>query len=129
MQQATYDQLVDIEEIGSVVAQSILDFFASDYGVALMDGLLAHGVTPEHKTKLSTGVFADKKVVLTGSLQNFTRSQASKEIESRGGIISSSVTKDTDLVIVGEDAGSKLQKAQKLGLEIWDETTFINSLK
>lgn len=129
LQHATFHQLVEIEEIGPIVAQSILDFFESEYGATLTNGLKALGITPTDKNTTVEGVFANKKIVLTGSLQNFTRSQASKEIEKRGGIISSSVTKDTDLVVVGTDAGNKLQKAQKLGLEIWDEITFINSLK
>lgn len=129
LKNATVEQLVEIEEIGSVVAQSIVDFFAGEYGIALMEGLKNLGISPTYQPQLATGVFAGKKVVLTGSLQNFTRSQASAEIAKRGGEISSTVTKDTNLVVAGAEAGSKLQKAQKLGVEIWDEETFVNSLK
>ena len=64
------------------------------------------------------------KFVLTGALENYTRSQASAIIESLGGETSSSVSKNTDVVLAGADAGSKLQKAEKLGLEIWDEVRF-----
>jgi len=126
---ATYDQLVEIDEIGEVVAQSIIDFFKSQYGKNLVQNLKDVGICPVYVPKTQQGVFANKKVVLTGTLSTFTRSKAQAEIEKRGGIIASSVTKDTDLVVVGTDAGSKLQKAQKLGVEIWDEDTFINSLK
>ncbi|MBR5250906.1 MAG: NAD-dependent DNA ligase LigA, partial [Clostridia bacterium] len=93
------------------------------------DGLNKVGISPIYKAKSQDGIFANKKVVLTGTLATFTRSKAQSEIEKRGGVIASSVTKDTDLVIVGVDAGSKLQKAQKLGIEIWEEDTFINALK
>ena len=70
------------------------------------------------------GVFTGKKVVLTGSLANFTRSQAAKLIEQNGGEISASVSKSVNLVVAGTDAGSKLAKAQNLGIEIIDEQTF-----
>ena len=75
------------------------------------------------------GPFLGKKVVLTGSLSHYTRSEASKIIESLGGEVSSTVSKTVNLVVAGEDAGSKLQKAQRLGIEIIDEQQFDSIVK
>lgn len=75
-----------------------------------------------------TNPFAGKTVVLTGKLQQLTRSEAKAKIEQLGGTVAGSVSKKTDLVIVGEDAGSKLEKAQSLGIEIWDELHLIEQL-
>ena len=82
------------------------------------------GVTPYAHKKSEGGIFAGQKVVLTGSLTSFTRSQASKIIEDNGGETQSSVSKSTTLVLAGESAGSKLEKAQKLGIKIITEEEF-----
>ena len=81
------------------------------------------------ETFLASCDFSGKRVVLTGSLENFTRSKASELIEERGGTVSSSVSASTDLVIAGSEAGSKLEKAEKLGIEIIDENKFIEMLQ
>jgi len=89
--------------------------------------LLAIGVSPVSEKKKTGGVFAGMKVVLTGTLTSYTRSQAAEIIEKEGGTVQSSVTKETDLVLAGENAGSKLDKANKLGKKIISENDF-NSL-
>ena len=72
--------------------------------------------------------FTDKTFVLTGALERFTRDEAKARIESLGGIVTGSVSKKTDVVIAGTDAGSKLTKAESLGIQIWNEETFLNTL-
>ncbi len=129
LQKAKFEELVAIEEVGEVVAQSVLEFFAGEYGKTLVEGLKKIGINPTFKQASNDGVFSGKKIVLTGTLQTFSRGDATKEIEKRGGTVSSSVTKDTNLVVAGADAGSKLQKAIKLSIEVWDEETFLQSLK
>lgn len=129
LQKAKFEELVAIEEVGEVVAQSVLEFFAGEYGKTLVEGLKKFGINPTFKQASNDGVFSGKKIVLTGTLQTFSRGDATKEIEKRGGTVSSSVTKDTNLVVAGADAGSKLQKAIKLSIEVWDEETFLQSLK
>lgn len=126
---ATQEQLVAIDDVGEIVAQSIIDFFNGDYGRNLVVGLKSKGIDPQFASARSEGVFSGKKVVLTGTLSSFTRSAAALEIEKRGGTVASSVTNDTNLVVAGTDAGSKLLKAKEKGIEIWDEDTFVAALK
>ena len=90
--------------------------------------MLALGVTPCLESKKTEGAFTGENVVLTGSLSTLKRSEAQKMIEERGGVCQSSVTKTTTLVVAGEAAGSKLEKAQKLGIKIIDEQTFLKIL-
>jgi len=92
--------------------------------------LLAAGVTPQAESPIaSAGPFAGKTVVLTGTLKQYSREGAKAEIERRGGRVSGSVSRKTDLVVAGEDAGSKLQKAQELGVRVVDESGFTELLK
>ena len=126
---ATEEELLAVEEIGGVIAQDIVAFFASDEGKTLLARLKEAGVTPRALKKAQPqGAFSGEIVVLTGSLTEFTRSQAAKLIEEAGGEIGSSVTAKTTLVIAGEAAGSKLAKAQKLGVKIIDENTLKSML-
>ena len=95
-----------------------------------LDNLFALGVTPLWEEKGDTdGVFKGESVVLTGTLTNFKRSEAQKLIEAQGGVCQSSVTAKTTLVIAGEEAGSKLEKAKKLGIKVIDEETFSKMLE
>ena len=121
---ATKERLLQIPEVGEIIASDIVDYFANPTNLAEINTLLSLGVTPKIEKKSQSGVFANEKVVLTGSLSDFTRSQASKLIEERGGEIMSSVSKATTLVLAGESAGSKLDKAKKLGVKIIDEDEF-----
>ena len=126
---ADRDGLLAMENVGEITADAIINWFNDENNIAEIDNLLAAGVTPETPQKInSQGIFGGQFVVLTGSLQNFKRSEAQKLIEERGGECQSSVTAKTTLVIAGEAAGSKLAKAQKLGIKIIDEETFKNML-
>lgn len=125
---ATAEQLTAIDGVGDVVAEGILQYFREEQNAAILTRLKEIGINPVFETKTRAGAFAGKKVVLTGSLVNFTRSQAGKLIEERGGELSASVSKSVNLVIAGEAAGSKLDKARALGIEIIDEQQFMQMI-
>lgn len=126
---APQERLIEIDDVGEVVAQSVIDFFDGEYGKALVGGLKSIGINPRFVSEKTDGVFSGKKIVLTGSLTSYTRSAAALEIEKRGGTVATSVTNDVNLVIAGSDAGSKLTKAVEKGIEIWDESAFVDALK
>lgn len=122
---ADRDSLLSMENVGEITADAIINWFKDANNLTEIDSLLAAGVTPEKPQKSNNqGIFGGQFVVLTGSLQNYKRSEAQKIIEEQGGECQSSVTAKTTLVIAGEAAGSKLAKAQKLGIKIIDEETF-----
>ena len=125
---ASVDDLISIEDFGMITASQIADFFASEENRALISALLDCGITfvQEEKTE---GVFSGKTVVITGVLEHYKRSAAQEEVRKRGGNVADSVSKNVNLVIRGEDAGSKLAKAEKLGIEIIDEAAFLEMLK
>lgn len=127
LSKATVEQLDDIHEIGLTVAESVRDWFDDPGNIALCERLRAAGVRTEIERPASEAVddrFAGKQFVLTGSLASFTRDEARSLIEARGGRVTSSVSKKTDYVVAGEEAGSKLDKAQALGVNVVDETEF-----
>ena len=124
---ATVEELDAIPEIGLTVAESVRDWFDDEGNRALCDRLQAAGVKTE--ATRSSGAqtderFAGKQFVLTGTLATFTRDEARALIEARGGRVNSSVSKKTDYVLAGEEAGSKLDKAQSLGVNVIDEDAF-----
>ena len=121
---ATAEQLTSINGVGDVVAEGIVQFFGEQQNRDIIERLKAIGIDPVYHVQQAAGAFVGKKVVLTGSLTEFTRGQASKLIEERGGEISSSVSRSVNLVVVGADAGSKLDKARALGIDIIDEAEF-----
>jgi DNA ligase (NAD+) len=124
---APVDQLDDIPEIGLTVAQSVRDWFDDEGNLKLCDRLREAGVRTEAERKASVVTddrFAGKQFVLTGTLSSFTRDEARALIEARGGRVNSSVSKKTDYVLAGEEAGSKLDKAQALGVAVIDEGGF-----
>ena len=124
----TFEELVAIENIGEVTANAILDYFADEENRAEIERLKAAGVEPVTKARVTEGAFAGQKVVLTGSLSAFSRPEAQKLIEELGGTAQSAVTSQTTLVIAGEKAGSKLDKAKKLGISIIGEEEFLSLL-
>ena len=126
--QASVEELTAIEDIGEVVAGSIKDYFSDAENVKMIGRLLAAGVKPIYSEK-KEGVFSGMKFVLTGELEGLVRSEAKKLIEEEGGEVMSSVTKNTDIVVAGENAGAKLEKALKLNVEIWDKARLIKELK
>lgn len=126
---ATVDDLICIDDIGAIVATSIVEYFADPDNVLNINKLFDAGVTikqPEQTT--SNPNFAGKTVVLTGTLNNFTRPDLTKKLQNMGANVTSSVSKNTDMVIVGADAGSKLAKAQQLGVRIVLEDELLNLL-
>ena len=121
---ASEERLLQIPEIGEIIAKDIVDYFKDEENLAEVNELFALGVSPFAEVKNLDGVFAGQKIVLTGTLAEFTRSQASKIIEDNGGEVLSTVSKATTMVLAGESAGSKLDKARKLGIKIIDEDEF-----
>lgn len=126
--QASVEELIAIEDIGEVVAGSIKDYFSDAENIKMIGRLFAAGVKPVYSEK-KEGVFSGMKFVLTGELEGLVRSEAKKLIEEEGGEVMSSVTKNTDIVVAGENAGAKLEKALKLNVEIWDKARLIKELK
>lgn len=121
---ASVEELSALDDVGEVMSKSIFDYFRSEKNKNEIEKLLCAGVKITEQTEIKSGSFSGEKVVLTGSLTSYTRSEAGKLVEERGGEIQSSVTKTTTLVIAGEAAGSKLDKAKKLGVTVIDEEEF-----
>lgn len=121
---ASVEELSALDDVGEVMSKSIFDYFRSEKNKIEIEKLLCAGVKIAEQTEIKSGSFSGEKVVLTGSLTSYTRSEAGKLVEERGGEIQSSVTKTTTLVIAGEAAGSKLDKAKKLGVTVIDEEEF-----
>ncbi|MDE5990125.1 MAG: NAD-dependent DNA ligase LigA [Clostridia bacterium] len=117
---ATYDDLIALDDFGDIMARGLVEYWSNEGHVADVQALLKRGVKIAEKTVIQ-GALTGKKVVLTGSLPTLKRSQAKQLIEDNGGEVSDSISKTVNLVVAGEDAGSKLAKAQKLGIEIIDE--------
>lgn len=123
---ATIDDLQNIEGIGEISAKSIYDFLHNKKTLKLIDDLLDAGVNPVFE-KLTTveSPLTGKNVVITGSIEGFTRNSAKEAAERLGATVQSAVSKNTDILIVGEKAGSKLKKAQELGIQIMEADDFI----
>jgi DNA ligase (NAD+) len=115
------EELQSVRDVGPEVAASIAQFFHEEQNRQVIDRLLAAGVVPEPEKAPEQGPFQGKSVVLTGGLSSLTREEAKAEIERRGGHVSGSVSRKTDLVVAGEEAGSKLVKARELGVRIIQE--------
>jgi DNA ligase (NAD+) len=127
---ADVEQLQRAPDVGEVMAQSIHDFFRNPRNQAVIAKLKRHGLNLRAaETAVATGPFAGKTVVITGTLQVFSREQAQDELRRRGAHVTDSVSKKTDYLVVGAAAGSKLEKARKLGVRILDEPQFIKWLK
>ena len=130
LQNANFEQLSQINDIGEVMANSIIEFFMQEQTKDLIEKLKNDGVNMNCLEEESDDKrFEGKTFVLTGSLELFTRKEAEDIIEKLGGKTSSSVSKKTDYVLAGEDAGSKLTKAQSLGINIISETDFKEMIK
>jgi DNA ligase (NAD+) len=120
----TEEELLKIETIGDATAQSLNLFFSRQENRILISNLQSCGVNTKGMEKASGGKWSGKTFVLTGTLSKYTRDEAAKIIESHGGKVSGSVSKKTNYVLAGEDAGSKLDKAQALGVAVIDEAAF-----
>ncbi|HPC95647.1 MAG TPA: NAD-dependent DNA ligase LigA [Sedimentisphaerales bacterium] len=129
LRNASLEELEAIDQIGPVMAESIYAYFREPRHCAIIDDLLAVGVRPQAEAaKPRTGALSGKTVVVTGSLQNFTRQQAEQAIKDAGGKASGSVSRKTDFVVAGAEPGSKLDKARQLGVTVIDERQFMKML-
>jgi DNA ligase (NAD+) len=135
LQNATKEELMSIHEVGEKMADSIVTYFAKPEVKELLNELRVYGVNMEYKGPKTPkagdvdSYFAGKTVVLTGKLESLSRNEAKEKIEQLGGKVTGSVSKNTDLVIAGADAGSKLAKAEQLNIEIWDEMRFLQEIE
>ena len=127
---APYGSLLEVSDVGPIVAESILQFLSEPHNREVIVSMQALGVHwPETTGKQSaTGVLLDKVLVLTGTLPNLSRDAAQALIEAAGGKVSSSVSKKTDFLVAGAEAGSKLEKAQDLNVAIIDEAGLLSLL-
>jgi DNA ligase (NAD+) len=121
---ATVEQLADAEGVGPVIAEAVTEWFAVDWHVAIVDKWAAAGVRTADEPDDTPKTLAGLTVVVTGSLTSYSRDEAKEAIVARGGKAASSVSKKTDYVVVGENAGTKAEKAEQLGLPILDEAGF-----
>lgn len=130
LQKATLESLVAIDDMGKIMAESVFEFFSQEQTADLIKKLESAGLNMKSETEVSgDGRFEGMVFVLTGGLDNYSRKEAEEIIENFGGKTSSSVSKKTTYVLAGEDGGSKLTKAQELGIEIITEEQFINMIK
>ena len=127
LRRATMEELTAIDDIGDIVARSIIDFFADPAGAAEVDRLLAAGVKPRARARAAAEnlPLSGMTVVVTGTLEHFSRAEAEQRIRDLGGQAAGSVSKKTSLVVAGEKAGSKLDKAQALGVRVIGEAEFM----
>ncbi len=123
---ATFEQLITIDDIGEAIANSVIQYFSTEYASSLIEKLHELGIKTsiDQKESKTSPLFEGKTFVLTGKLETFTREDAALIIESLGGKVSGSVSKKTDYVLAGSDAGSKLEKANSLGVKVIDEMAF-----
>ncbi len=126
---ATAQSLLEIEGFGKIMADSVTAYFSSEAAVRLTESLKSHGVNMKNLAEVKDERFKGITFVLTGTLSHFTRDEASAIIEQYGGKTSSSVSKKTGIVLAGEDAGSKLQKAAALGIRVINEDEFSEMIK
>ena len=133
--EATQEELAEIDDVGPVTAASVHEFFHSDAGRHVVSELQSAGVdmtapqpSPSEIEAAGDSPFAGKTIVITGTLEKFDRKELSEKLRELGAKVSGSVSKNTDLVIAGEKAGSKRDKAESLGIEIWDEEKLLASM-
>ena len=126
---AAFDELKEVRDIGPITAQGILDFFKDEGNRTMIEHLREAGVNMEAaQTKTEESFFTGKKVVVTGTLANYGRKEVQALLEQLGAVVSGSVSAKTDLVIYGESAGSKLDKARKLNVSVMSEAEFEEKL-
>ncbi|MFY0683717.1 MAG: NAD-dependent DNA ligase LigA [Balneola sp.] len=129
LKSASDEELLAVDSIGPRIAESVIDFFENEVNEKIIARLQEAGLQFEiEESILASNILEGKKIVLTGSLPTLTRNEAKELIEKHGGKTASSVSKNTDYVLAGESAGSKLTKAQELGIEILDEEQFLSMI-
>ncbi|ERI94227.1 DNA ligase [Clostridiales bacterium oral taxon 876 str. F0540] len=129
LQKATFEELISIQDVGDIVAESVLEFFKEEKIINSINELLALGVKPYfQETKVMENPFMNKTVVVTGSLEGYSRTEIKDKLESLGAKVSGSVSKKTNYVVVGNEPGSKYEKAVELGVKILTEEEFNSML-
>ncbi|EOS7991269.1 NAD-dependent DNA ligase LigA [Enterococcus hirae] len=134
LSKSDFESIIALDTIGDTIADSVVTYFSNEEVHDLMSELKQTGVNFEYKGIRSSQIetidspFKEKTVVLTGKLTRFTREEAKETIENLGGKVTGSVSKKTDIVVAGEDAGSKLTKAQELGIDVWSEEKMAEAL-
>ena len=129
LMKATKEELLLINDVGEVVANSIYDYFRDESNIQLINTLKSYNINMVCLTSTKvdeSNYFYNKKVVLTGTLSKYGRKEATEILENLGAHVSGSVSKLTDIVLAGVEAGSKLEKAKKLGVKVMDEDEFIS---
>lgn len=127
LSKATEEEISEIPSLGGVIATAVVSYFETDGAIILLDELENAGVNFDYLGAVNIeGILSGKTVVLTGKLTTLKRSEAKEKLEALGANVSGSVSKKTDLVVAGEEAGSKLTKAQDLGIEIWSEQDLLD---
>ena len=128
---ATVDELLELPDIGLITAESIVDYLSNDNNLRFINELIEIGMNPQYeiKNKNTDNIFSGKTIVLTGKLVELTRNEAKEYLERFGAKVTGSVTSKTDYVIAGEKAGSKLAKAEQLGIQVLSEDEFIDIMK
>ena len=130
LMKADVDTLVSINDIGPITAQSIVEFFKDESNQKLIQTLKEQGLNMiQEKQEIKASRFTNKTVVLTGTLEHYTRNEAKEILENLGANVSGSVSKKTDYVIYGTAAGSKLAKAQNLGVTTMSEEEFVEEVE
>ena len=127
---SSYDDLLSVKDIGESIAKSIVDYFKIEANHKMISDFKSLGINTIYlgKEEVFDNIFSDRTFVLTGTLQNFKRSELKSIIESKGGNVTGTVSKKTDVVIVGDSPGSKYSDAIKLGIEIWDEKELVKKV-
>jgi DNA ligase (NAD+) len=125
LQNATEEELLNVQDVGPRVAQAVIDFFAQKENIKLVEELFANGVKIQEQKQSTSQKFAGKSFVFTGTLIKMTRDEAQDLVRTLGGEVSGSVSKKTSYVVAGESAGSKLEKARELGVEVLTEEEFL----
>ena len=128
---ATLDELVNLDDVGQITAESILDYLSDENNIKFINDLIKVGMNPQYEVQdvNTDNIFAGKTVVLTGKLVELTRNEAKEYLEKYGAKVTGSVTSKTNLVIAGEKAGSKLAKAEQLGIRVINEEEFANMVR
>ena len=130
LKNATFEELISVQDVGDIVAKCVIDFFHEEKVLTTIDELLSLGVSPIFEEKeIVESSFNGKTVVVTGTLENYSRGEIKTKLEALGAKVSGSVSKKTDYVIAGAEAGSKLTKAQDLGVTILSEEEFEKMIK
>lgn len=129
LMEADYDKLIQIKDVGDVIAGSVIDYFSKENNVKLINNLKHHGLNMKYINNIiiENELFLNKTFVLTGALTNITRDEANQVIEKLGGNVTNTVSKKTDVLVMGTNPGSKYDKAKKLNIVVWGEAEFLKN--